>query len=75
MTITWRSKATDGKTWAITLNDKTRILRGKTPVKADGIKAGERVVVTAMETKSKDGKAMMMATEVKLAAATAAASR
>ena len=60
-------KAADGKTWAITLNDKTRILRGKTPVKADDIKAGERVVVTAMETKGKDGKATMAATEVRLA--------
>ena len=68
-------KATDGKTWAITLNDKTRILRGKTPVKADDIKAGERIVVTVLETKGKDGKATMAATEVRLAAANAAASR
>jgi hypothetical protein len=68
-------KATDGKTWAITLNDKTRILRGKTQATTDTIKAGERVVVTAIETKGKDGKATMVATEVRLAAANAAASR
>jgi hypothetical protein len=68
-------KATDGKSWAITLNDKTKILRGKTPVTTDTVKAGERVVVTAVETKGKDGKVTMVATEVRLAAATPAASK
>jgi hypothetical protein len=68
-------KATDGKTSAVTLNEKTRILRGKTRVKVDDIKPGERVVVTAMETKGKDGKATMVATEVRLGAANATASK
>ena len=62
-------KATNGKTSTITLNDKTRIVRGKAKVKPDDIKPGERVVVTATETKGKDGKATMVGTEVRLGAA------
>ncbi len=63
-------KATDGKTSTITVNEKTRILRGTVKVKADAIAAGDRVVVTAVETKDKDGKTTMLATEVRLAAVT-----
>jgi hypothetical protein len=59
-------KATDGKSSTITLNEKTKILRGKTKAKAEDIKPGERVVVTATETKGKDGKITMIATEVRL---------
>jgi hypothetical protein len=62
---------TDGKTSMITLNDKTKILRGKVKVKADDIKTGERVVVSATETKDKDGKTTMIAKEVRLPAAVA----
>ena len=65
-------KATDGKTSTITLNEKTKILRGKVKAKAEELKPGERVVVTATETKSKDGKLMMLATEIRLAANTTA---
>jgi hypothetical protein len=61
-------KATDGKRRTITLNQKTKIVRGKAKVKLDDIKIGERVVVTAMETKGKDGKTTMVATEVRLGA-------
>ena len=68
-------KATDGKTWTISLNEKTKILRGKTKAKVDDIKPGERLVVTAMETKGKAGKAMMVATEVRLGAPNATASK
>jgi hypothetical protein len=68
-------KATDGKTSTITLNEKTKILRGKTNVKVDDIKPGERVVVTATETKSKDGKTTMIATEVRVGAANTTASK
>jgi Cu/Ag efflux protein CusF len=68
-------KATDGKTTMITLNEKTAILRGKTKVKVDEIKAGERVVVTATETKDKDGKVTMVASEVRLGAARATTSK
>lgn len=64
-------KATDGKTSAITLNEKTKILRGKATSTAEDIKPGERVVVTATETKGKDGKLTMLATEVRLPAAVA----
>lgn len=62
-------KATDGKTSTITLNEKTKILRGKAT--ADDIKTGERIVVTATETKGKDGKTTMIATEVRLPEAVA----
>lgn len=68
-------KATDGKTSTITLNEKTKILRGKTRVKVDEIKPGERVVITATETKGKDGKATMVATEVRLGTPTTTASK
>jgi hypothetical protein len=61
-------KATNGKSSAITLNEKTKILRGKTPVAIDEVKPGERVVVTALQTKGQDGKVMMVATEVRLGA-------
>jgi hypothetical protein len=68
-------KATDGKTSTITLNEKTKILRGKTKVKVEEIKPGERVAVTAMETKGQDGKATMIATEIRLGATNSTASR
>lgn len=68
-------KATDGKTSTITLNEKTKILRGKAKVKVDDLKPGERVVVTATETKGKDGKTTMIATEVRVGAANTSASK
>jgi len=61
-------KATDGKTSMFTMNEKTRVIRGNAKVNADAIKIGERVVVTAIETKDKDGKVLMIANEVRLAA-------
>ena len=66
-------KATDGKTSLITMDEKTRVVRGSAKVKADAIKAGDRVVVTAVQTKDRDGKAVMVAKEVRLAALTPAA--
>ena len=60
-------KAADGKTAAVTLNEKTKILRGKVSARLQDIKAGERVVVTAMEQKGADGKPEMIASEVRLA--------
>jgi len=68
-------KATDGKTSTITLNEKTKILRGKAKVKVKDIQPGERVVVTATETKGKDGKTTMIATEVRMGAAKTTPSR
>ena len=65
-------KATDGKTATITLNDKTKITRGKTKVTVDDIKTGERIVVTATEKKGTDGQTTMLATEVRLPEAAAA---
>jgi hypothetical protein len=62
-------RSTDGTAADVTLNDKTKIVRGKSPVKAADIKPGERIVVTAVEAKGQDGKPTMIATEIKLAAA------
>ena len=62
-------KATDGKISMITLNEKTKILRGKAKVKVEELKPGERVAVTATESKDKDGKATLIATEIRLGAA------
>ena len=62
-------KATDGKTAIITLNQKTKILRGKSKVTIDDIKPGERLVVTATQTKDKAGKVTLVATEVRLGGA------
>jgi hypothetical protein len=64
-------KATDGKAVTITLNEKTKILRGKTKATADDLKPGERVVVSATETKGKDGQTTMIASEIRLSEAVA----
>ena len=40
-------KATDGKMSTVTLNDKTKILRGTAVMTVADLKAGDRVVVTA----------------------------
>ena len=61
-------KATDGKTSMVTMNEKTRVLRGSGKVSADAIKVGDRVVVTAVQTADMDGKAVLVAKEVQLAA-------
>lgn len=68
-------KTTDGKTATITLNEKTKTLRGKVRVKVEQITDGERAVVTATETKGKDGKVMLVATEIRLGATNATASK
>lgn len=52
--------ATDGTTATLTLTEKTKVVRGKTALKASDIQAGERVVVTATETKGKDGKSLVL---------------
>ena len=61
-------KATDGKQSTITLNDKTKILRGTTAVKLAELKAGDRVVVTA----TGGGKDPFVAKEIKVGGATVA---
>jgi hypothetical protein len=63
-------EAKTGKTSTITLNDKTKILRGADAVRAVDIKAGDRVVVTAVTQKDKAGKEMLVAKEVRLGTAT-----
>jgi hypothetical protein len=68
-------KATDGKTTVMTLTDKTKVKRGDATATLDSIKQGERVVVTAVETKGKDGKTALVATEVRLAASAGSAKK
>jgi len=67
-------KDKDDKTSTFVLNEKTKILRGKSLVKATEIKEGDRVVVTASEEKGADGKTTLVATEVRLGASAAAPS-
>src|SRR5262245_51423221 len=59
-------KGADAKTSTVTLDDKTKISRGKSPAKVTDIKTGDRVVVTATETKDKAGKTILLAKEVLL---------
>ena len=59
-------KTTAGKTAAMVLNDKTKVFKGAQAVKRNEIHEGDRVVVTAMSTKGSDGKAMLVAEEVRL---------
>jgi len=66
-------KATDGKTVAVTLNDKTSIVRDKTRLAASDIKVGDRVVIAATQNKTADGKVEFLATQVNLGTATTAA--
>lgn len=54
------------KTSVITLTEKTKVLRGTSPLKLADIKAGQRVVVTAMESKGQDGKTTLIAKRVSL---------
>ena len=61
-------KATSGKTSTITLDDKTIVLKGKVAMKRTDLKEGDRVVVTTTDMKGKDGKVMLMATQVLIGA-------
>ena len=63
-------KDTKGQSTTFTLDQKTRIRRGKTILKAADIKAGDRVIVITSETKGKDGKPVVTVTEVQLGTAT-----
>ena len=44
----------EGKDVTVVVTSATRVLRGKQPLKAEEIKAGTRVVVTAVTDKDKD---------------------
>jgi hypothetical protein len=59
-------KTTAGKTAAIVLNDRTKVFKGAQAVKRTEIHDGDRVVVTAMSMKGSDGKAMLVAEEIRL---------
>jgi hypothetical protein len=57
-------KATTGKVASVTLNAKTKILRGAAVITAADLQVGERVVATAIENKDKT----LTAKDVKVAA-------
>lgn len=56
----------DGKTTMVTLTEKTKILRDKTPATRDDLKAGERVAVVYTQEKDAGGKEVLIAKEVRL---------
>jgi hypothetical protein len=64
-------KTKEEKVLSIVLNDKTAVLRGKRTVTEADIKAGERIVLTVVSTKSADGKETLTAKQIRLADVTA----
>ena len=62
-------KDAKGKTTALVLDAKTKILRGKASVKVADLKVGDRVVVTATENKGKDGKTTLVVKLIQVGAA------
>ena len=65
-----RVKTTDGKTVMVMLDSKTKVTRGKTTLEAGALKVGDRIVAEGREEKE-----MIMATSVKVGAATATAAK
>jgi translation initiation factor IF-1 len=68
-------KATDGKTATMTITEKTKVVRGKTAIKLADIRTGDRVVVTATETKGKDGKTSLVVNQIQLGTASTSAKK
>jgi hypothetical protein len=64
-------KDAQGKSTALLLDAKTKIVRGKVAVKVADLKVGDRVVVTAAENKGKDGKTTLTVKLIQVGAATA----
>jgi hypothetical protein len=66
-------KDAKGQASTFTLDDKTRVRRGKAILKAADIKVGDRAIVVYAESKDeKTGKTSVTVTEVQLGTATAA---
>jgi hypothetical protein len=64
-------KDAKGKATTFTLDDKTRIRRGKAILKTADIKVGDRAIVAYTETKDeKTGKPLVTVTEVQLGTTT-----
>ena len=66
-------KDVKGKTIALTVNDKTKIWRGKSPLGIAEVKVGERVSVTYQEVKDKAGKSSMIVKTIQVGATPTAA--
>ncbi|MEO5894977.1 MAG: hypothetical protein ABIS06_04700 [Vicinamibacterales bacterium] len=56
-----------GKVSTIVLNDKTKIMKGKSLQKATDIHVGDRIVVAVKDVKGQDGKGVRVAQQVNLA--------
>jgi hypothetical protein len=65
-------KGTDGKTLSLVVDKATHVIRGTQPIKVTELHAGERVVASYMPMKA-NGAEMLMAKEVKAAAASSPA--
>lgn len=63
---------TEGKSITVMLHEKTKIFRGKETKQAEDIKTGDRIVVITTDGKNEQGKAMLMAKEIRLGTAGAA---
>jgi hypothetical protein len=64
-------KDAKGQATTFTLDEKTRVRRGKSILSASDIKVGDRVVVVTVESKdAKTGKTLMTVTEVQVGTAT-----
>ena len=59
-------RATDGKIQRLTLTENTKVVKGRTAVKASEIQPGFRVVASATETKLKDGTTALIANRIQL---------
>ena len=68
-------KDAKGKASTFTLDDKTKVKRGKAVLKAADIKAGDRVIVLSKETKDKAGKVTVNVVEVQLGVSTTTAKK
>ena len=65
-------KTVAGKTTSVKISDKTRVVRGATLLKVADIRAGDRAVVTATQTKGENGASVLTATRIQLGASQAA---
>ena len=59
-------RATSGKLHAVTVTENTKVVKGRTVLKASDIRPGYRVVVTATERKQKDGTTTLIASRIQV---------
>lgn len=64
-----------GKATTLTLDVQSKVRRGRTMLRVEDIKVGDRVVVTARQVKDKDGKVRLMVKDVQLGTVTTTAAK